>query len=120
MAQLVVIKTYLPRVIVGTGMTQALDPQKPDYVKSPGQALREALVKFSDLYVKEGWPSLEIWAPFEGPHNAIATVQRWESLNAYEEAKKVMATPAIHSCVNNDINPNIERYYDEHRFSVIS
>ena len=120
MAGIIVMKTYLPKVIVGTGKTQALDPAKPDYVKSPGQALQEALVKFSGLYEQEGWPPLEIWAPFEGTHTTMATVQRWDSYTAYEEAKKVMATPEIHSCVNNDINPNIERYYDEHLFRVTS
>ena len=118
MTAIIVMKTYLPKVIVGTGDTQALDPGRPGYVKSPAAALHEALVKFSGLYVQEGWPPLEIWAPFEGPHTTTVTVQRWESLDAYEEAKKVMATPEIHSCVNNDINPNLERYYDEHLFRI--
>ena len=119
MAGFVVMKTYLPKVIVGTGATQSIDPHKPDYTQSPGGALQEALVKFSGLYEKEGWPSLEIWSPREGQHTMLVTVQRWDSLNEYEETKKIMATPEIHSCVNNDINPNIERYYEEHHFNVM-
>jgi hypothetical protein len=120
MAEFIVMKTYRPRVIIGTGATQTLDPHEPDYAQSPGQALHAALVKFSALYEKEGWPGLEIWAPREGQHTMLVTVQRWDSLDEYEETKKVMATPEIHSCVNNDINPNIERYYDEHHFNVRS
>jgi hypothetical protein len=118
MPGIIVMKTYFPKVIVGTGTTQALAPLEPGYMKAPSQGLYEALLKFSGLYENEGWPGLEIWGPREGQHTTLVTVQRWDSLEAYEDTKKIMATPEIHSCVNNDINPNIERYYEERLFNI--
>ncbi len=87
---------------------------------APTKALRNALRKVGEIYVKEGWPPLEIWSSSEGARSTRITSRRWPGIAEYEEANEVLDTPAIHSYVINDIDPNLARYYDEHNYRVLT
>lgn len=84
---IIVMKTYEPKV-------------------GEGAALSKACVEFNEIIVKEGWPPLELWKRFEGPHNAVTTVQRWDSFSEYEKAmSEWVKTPSIRSGVFDLVYP---------------
>ena len=61
----------------------------------------------------QGLPGFSFLKPFDGPHNSIVTVQRW---NSFEEWESIRGTlPGIKACrsvVFDDIYPtNLEPYY---------
>ena len=94
MAGIIVMKTYVPKV-------------------GDGAALMAACREFNEIIVKEGWPPLELWKRFEGPHNAVTTVQRWPSYAEYEQAmSKWVATPSIRSGVIDIVYPTNATSYD--------
>ena len=84
---IIVMKTYEPKV-------------------GEGGALWKACTEFNEIIVKEGWPPLELWGAFEGPHNSCTTIQRWDSFADYEEAMaKWVATPSIRAGVFDLVYP---------------
>ncbi len=90
---IVVMKTYEPKV-------------------GEGAALWKACTEFNKIIVKEGWPPLELWGAFEGPHNSCTTIQRWDSFSDYEEAMaKWVQTPSIRSGVFDLVYPTNANSY---------
>ena len=78
-----------------------------------GAPMLEALRKKNEIWLAQGLPGFSFLKPFDGPHNAIVTVQKW---NSFEEWESIRGTlPGIKACrsvVFEDIYPtNLEPYY---------
>lgn len=92
--KIIVKKTYVPKVGAGADLIKALE-------------------KLAKVIEDHGYPKTEIWKPFEGPHNAVVTIQRWNSYSEFEDAMpKWVATPTIRAAVFEDVYPTNYDSYD--------
>jgi hypothetical protein len=94
--QLIVKDTYIPKV-------------------GEGRALLATLQEKHQVWLDSGFPGLEIWKRFHGPHNSVTTIQRWNNIAEWEAARsRVVQTPALVSVVFDRIYPtNLEPYDTE-------
>tara|TARA_Y100000996_G_C22482555_1_gene626836 strand:- start:412 stop:732 length:321 start_codon:yes stop_codon:yes gene_type:complete len=99
--KIIVKKTYIPKVGAGADLIKALE-------------------KLAKVIEDHGYPKTEIWKPFEGPHNAVVTIQRWNSYSEFEDAMpKWVATPAIRAAVFEDVYPtNFDSYDTEFLYDM--
>lgn len=85
-----------------------------------GRNLRVALKRMSDALVAEGFPEMELWAPIHGGHNVLVTVERYESLAAWDEYNSTATRyPALVSAVFDGIYPTTIAPYDTEILGVI-
>ncbi|HEX4213002.1 MAG TPA: hypothetical protein VIA06_06710 [Candidatus Dormibacteraeota bacterium] len=99
--QLIVKNTYIPKV-------------------GEGKALLAALREAQKAWVDAGFPGLELWKCFHGPHNAVTTIQRWNSIGEWEAAReKVVATPSMVTVVFDVIYPTNAVAYDTELFELM-
>jgi hypothetical protein len=85
-----------------------------------GRALLEALREASGVWREAGFPAMELWKPFHGPHNAVTTIQRWPSIGEWEAARaRVVQTPSLVSVVFDRIYPTNLEPYDTDLFEVM-
>ncbi|WP_162606489.1 hypothetical protein [Jiangella asiatica] len=61
-----------------------------------GADLKAALKKQDEVWRERGLPGFELWKPFDGPHNAMVTVQRWNSFTEWDETRHTV--PKIPDC----------------------
>jgi hypothetical protein len=100
-AELIIQKRFLPKV-------------------GAGKDLRVALRQLSDALIAEGFPAMELWAPWHGPHNAIVTVERYPSPAEWEEYNRVASQrPALVSAVFDGLYPTTATAYETDILSVI-
>lgn len=87
------------------------------YVPKVGEGgpMREALKEAADTWEAEGHPRLQLWRPFDGPHNSIVTIQRWDSYAQWEELRETFPrNPVLRSLVFDRIYPtNASAYVTE-------
>jgi hypothetical protein len=78
-----------------------------------GAGLLEALKKQNEVWQSKGLPGFQIWKPYDGPHNSLVTVQRWESFGQWEDIRSTLpGIPECRSVVFEDIYPtNASAYY---------
>src|SRR5262245_31918513 len=85
-----------------------------------GQNLQVALKHMSDALVATGFPEMEIWAPAHGAHNVLVTVERYESMTAWDEYNATATRyPALVSAVFDGIYPTTIAPYDTEILRVI-
>ncbi len=84
-----------------------------------GAALRDALEFKNQVWREQGFPGFSIWNPFDGPHNALVTVQRWPSFAEWETTRATLPQiPECRSAVFDVLYPTNETpyyttYYEE-------
>ncbi|MFZ0218085.1 MAG: hypothetical protein WAM30_19295 [Candidatus Dormiibacterota bacterium] len=99
--QLIVKDTYIPRV-------------------GEGKALLAALREKQQVWVDTGFPGLELWKCFHGPHNSVTTIQRWNNIGEWEAARaRVVQTPELVSVVFDRVYPTNAAPYDTELFEVM-
>jgi hypothetical protein len=99
--ELIVKNTYVPKV-------------------GEGKALLAALQEANRVWLDAGFPGLEIWKCFHGPHNAVTTIQRWNSIGEWEEARaRTVQTPTLVSVVFDVIYPTNATAYDTELFELM-
>jgi hypothetical protein len=56
------------------------------YVPKVGEGvpMLEALREAADVWETAGFPRLQLWKPYDGPHNSVVTIQRWNSFAEWE------------------------------------
>lgn len=80
-------------------------------------ALREA----SDEWEKAGFPRLELWAPHDGPHNGLVTIQRWASYADWEAVRTTIPTiTALRAVVFDRVYPTNATAYETELYDEIS
>lgn len=85
-----------------------------------GRALLAALAEAATVWESAGFPGLELWRVYHGPHNAIATIQRWPSIAEYDEARaRVVDVPELVSVVFDRIYPTNAAAYETEIFEVV-
>ena len=78
-----------------------------------GRNLRVAVKRMSDALVAEGFPEMELWSPMHGAHNALVTVERYASFEAWMEYNATATSrPALVSGVFDGIYPTTAVAYD--------
>ena len=61
-----------------------------------GGPMLEALRYQNEVWEAQGLPTFQLWKPFDGPHNAVVTVQRWPSFAEWDETRRTL--PGIPEC----------------------
>jgi hypothetical protein len=85
-----------------------------------GKNLRVALRDMSTALVASGFPEMELWAPMHGGHNVLVTIERYESLAAWDEYNaNATRYPALVSAVFDGIYPTTLVPYDTEVLRVI-
>lgn len=85
-----------------------------------GKALLAALRQKHEAWIDSGFPGLEIWKKFHGPHNSVTTIQRWNNIAEWEEARaRVVQTPALVHAVFDTLYPTNLEPYDTELYEVI-
>jgi hypothetical protein len=86
-----------------------------------GAALRAALEEKHRVWLAQGLPGFQILSPFDGPHNSLVTVQRWDSFAQWEEIRTTLpGIPECRSVVFDVLYPTNAIAYDTQYFSEIS
>jgi hypothetical protein len=85
-----------------------------------GRNLRVAIKRMSDALETAGFPEMELWAPMHGAHNALVTIERYASFEAWM-AYNATATsyPDLVSGVFDGIYPTTAVAYDTEILTVI-
>lgn len=85
-----------------------------------GRNLRVALKNMSDALVASGFPEMELYSPLHGLHNAMVTIERYESLAAWMEYNQTATSyPALVSGVFDGIYPTNDAPYDTEILNVV-
>lgn len=86
-----------------------------------GVALRAAIEEKDRIWRERGLPGFQIWSPFDGGHNSIVTVQRWDSFALWEETRGTLpGIPECRSVVFDKIYPTNAIAYETQYFHEIS
>jgi hypothetical protein len=85
-----------------------------------GRALREALKHQDEVWREQGLPGFELWRPYDGPHNAMVTVQRWSSFAEWDSTRGTLSSIApCRSVVFDEIYPTTIAPYESTSYEVL-
>jgi hypothetical protein len=85
-----------------------------------GRNLRVAVKRMSDALEATGFPEMELWSPMHGAHNALVTIERYVSFEAWMEYNaSATSYPALVSGVFDGIYPTTAVAYDTEILTVI-
>lgn len=85
-----------------------------------GVDLLAALKYQNQVWRAQGLPGFQLWMPYDGPHNAVTTVQRWESFEEWDRvAPTLSGIPECRSAVFDHIYPHSIKPYYTHFYREI-
>lgn len=92
------------------------------YVPKVGEgiAMRQALQQQDSIWREHGLPGFQLLKPYDGPHHAMTTVQRWESFAQWDETRhSVPKIPEARSLVFDVLYPLTASPYQTTMFEEI-